>query len=203
MVKTFIIAAALVGSAMAACPNGCSGNGICGANDKCSCYQNWQGPDCSLRTCTYSLAWADTADGTNQAHYYAECSNKGVCDRKTGECKCFDGYDGKACERTLCPGNCNNRGRCVKQEQLAYEASKTYSAPWDANKHVGCVCDLGARGPDCSLEECPSGGDVLLGKGNNFGRDCSGRGICDYSSGLCKCFQGYFGTRCQSQTILS
>jgi hypothetical protein len=56
MVKTFIIAAALVGSAMAACPNGCSGNGICGANDKCSCYQNWQGPDCSLRTCTYLLA---------------------------------------------------------------------------------------------------------------------------------------------------
>merc|ERR1712146_752271 len=59
----------------------------------------------------------------------------------------------------------NNRGRCVKQEQLAYEASKTYSSPWDALKEVGCVCDLGARGPDCSLEECPSGSDVLLGKG--------------------------------------
>merc|ERR1719198_811100 len=87
-----------------------------------------------------------------------------MCDRKTGECKCFDGYDGKACERTVCPSNCNNRGRCVKQEQLVYEASKTYSAPWDANKHVGCVCDLGARGPDCSLEECPSGSDVLLGR---------------------------------------
>merc|ERR1719502_978898 len=102
-----------------------------------------------------------------------ECSNKGLCDRKTGECKCFDNYDGKACERTVCPGNCNGRGRCIKQEQLAYEASKTYSEPWDALKHVGCVCDLGARGPDCSLEECPSGSDVLLGKGNNFGRDCS------------------------------
>merc|ERR1711924_432644 len=59
---------------------------------------------------------------------------------------------------------------------------KTYSEPWDALKEVGCVCDLGARGPDCSLEECPSGSDVLLGKGNNFGRDCSGRGLCDYSS---------------------
>merc|ERR1711918_277230 len=80
---------------------------------------------------------------------------KGMCDRKTGECKCFDGYDGKACERTVCPSNCNGRGRCIKQEQLAYEASKTYSEPWDALKHVGCVCDLGARGPDCSLEECP------------------------------------------------
>merc|ERR1719311_1533641 len=141
--------------------------------------------------------------GNDKAHASKECSNRGTCDRKTGECKCFDGYDGKACERATCPGNCNNRGRCVKQEQLAYEASKTYSAPCDANKHVGCVCDLGARGPDCSLEECPSGSDVLLGKGNNFGRDCSGRGICDYSSGLCKCFQGYFGTKCQSQTILS
>ena len=82
--KTAILFA-LVGLASAACPNGCSGNGICGANDKCSCFQNWQGPDCSLRTCPYSLAWADTADGTNSAHYYAECSNKGVCDRKTGE----------------------------------------------------------------------------------------------------------------------
>merc|ERR1719375_1833492 len=94
--------------------------------------------------------------GNDKAHASKECSNRGTCDRKTGECKCFDGYDGKACERATCPGNCNNRGRCVKQEQLAYEASKTYSSPWDANKHVGCVCDLGARGPDCSLEECPS-----------------------------------------------
>ena len=72
--------------------------------------------------------------------------------------------DGKACERTVCPSNCNGRGRCIKHEQLAYEASKTYSEPWDALKHVGCVCDLGARGPDCSLEECPSGSDALLGK---------------------------------------
>merc|ERR1719272_2125092 len=81
----------------------------------------------------------------NGAHAKVECSMKGSCDRKTGECKCFDGYDGKACERTVCPSNCNGRGRCVTQEQLAYEASKTYSEPWDATKHVGCVCDLGAR----------------------------------------------------------
>merc|ERR1719465_17971 len=65
-----------------------------------------------------------------------------MCDRKTGECKCFEGYDGKACERSVCPSNCNNRGRCIIQEQLAYEASKTYSEPWDALKEVGCVCDL-------------------------------------------------------------
>ena len=34
------------------------------------------------------------------------------------------------------------------------------------------------------------------------GRDCSGRGLCDYDSGLCKCFSGYYGTKCQIQTVL-
>jgi len=127
-IRTFAVAA-LVGSAMAACPNGCSGNGICGANDKCSCYQNWQGPDCSLRTCTYSLAWADTADGTNQAHYYAECSNKGVCDRKTGECKCFDGYEGKGCRRSTCPEGCSGHGTCEYIDELAVDFEDRRTGP--------------------------------------------------------------------------
>merc|ERR1719174_3249094 len=121
-----------MGSAIAACPNGCSGNGICGANDKCSCYQNWQGPDCSLRTCTYSLAWADTADGTNQAHYYAECSNKGVCDRKTGECKCFDGYEGKGCRRSTCPEGCSGHGTCEYIDELAVDFYNRRGGPVNA-----------------------------------------------------------------------
>ena len=203
------IALALLVAVTAYCPNGCSGHGSCGNNDKCACYTRpknsdpaWTEHDCSVRTCPKSSAWVDYATADNGAHAKVECSMKGMCDRKTGECKCFDGYDGKACERTVCPSNCNNRGRCIKQEQLAYEASKTYSEPWDALKHVGCVCDLGFRGPDCSLQECASGPDVLRGDGNSKGRDCSGRGICDYSAGLCKCFVGYYGTRCQYQTIL-
>merc|ERR1711924_280652 len=106
-----------------------------------------------------------------------ECSNKGTCDGKSGECDCFDNYDGIACERTICPNDCNGRGICYTQKQLAAEAGKTYTTPWDAMKHVGCVCDLGFRGPDCSLQECASGPDVLRGDGNSKGRDCSGRGI--------------------------
>merc|ERR1719240_162380 len=153
----FFLALALVIGSMAYCPNGCSGHGSCGNNDKCTCYTRpknndpaWTEHDCSARTCPKEMAWADSATADNKAHMMVECSNKGLCDRKTGECKCFDNYDGKACERTVCPNNCNGRGRCVTQEQLAYEASKTYSEPWDSLKHVGCVCDLGARGPDCS-----------------------------------------------------
>ena len=91
----------------------------------------------------------------------------------------------------------------MTQRQLAEEAGQTYTAPWDANKHVGCVCDLGRRGPACSLIECPSGPDVLGGDGADQGRDCSGRGICDYLKGHCNCFKGYAGAMCQYQSTLS
>lgn len=33
------------------------------------------------------------------AHWYVECSNKGLCDRKSGVCKCFAGYEGTSCQR--------------------------------------------------------------------------------------------------------
>jgi len=29
------------------CPNGCSGRGVCGAYDMCTCYKNYMGGDCS------------------------------------------------------------------------------------------------------------------------------------------------------------
>ena len=97
------------------------------------------------------VAWVGAVVNANDAHPTVECSNKGTCDRSTGECVCFANYEGIACERTVCPNNCNNAGICFTQNQLANEASRTYVTPWDADKHVGCVCDLGRRGPDCSL----------------------------------------------------
>ena len=138
----------------------------------------------------------------NDAHPVVECANKGVCDRKSGECVCFSNYEGIACERTVCPNRCSDAGVCFTQSQLAAEAGATYTTPWDAEKHVGCVCDIGRRGPDCSLIECPSGPDVMKGSGNEAGRDCSGRGLCDYTQGTCNCFHGYYGTKCEYQTVL-
>lgn len=40
---------------------------------------------------------------THSAHDYMECSNKGLCDRISGECECLPGYDGAACQRASCP----------------------------------------------------------------------------------------------------
>jgi len=195
-------------SVSAYCPNGCSGHGSCGANDKCTCYNRidgdaaWTFPDCSGRTCPTNAAWVGSVVNANDLHPVVECSNRGSCDRSSGECQCFTNYEGIACERAVCPNGCSQAGICFTEEQLAAEASRTYSTPWDAEMQLGCICDLGRRGPDCSLLECPSGSDVLKGYGNAEGRDCSGRGLCDYTTGTCSCFNGYYGTKCEFQTVL-
>merc|ERR1719230_1679823 len=85
------------------CENGCSGHGSCVVNQNCLCYTGmdgepeWTGPDCSLRTCPRDYAWVGDVVNANDLHPWAECSNRGSCDRKTGICSCYPGYDAVGC----------------------------------------------------------------------------------------------------------
>merc|ERR1719502_2382497 len=186
--------------------------------------QNYQGNDCSERTCYFGIAHVDTpkgdlnADGmvsgplttvitgsevypwgtteqypnadANEGHFYMECSNKGICDRKSGECDCFDGYTGTACSRAACPNDCSGHGTCESIKELAemrsydtnehdvsttrvagsanhhgYDASieESYSYNlWDQDKTMGCKCDPVYYGADCSLKKCKYGVDPLF-----------------------------------------
>jgi len=147
--------AAVIAMGMAACPNHCSGRGTCGSDDVCSCYSRYQGPDCSERKCKMNIAWVD--GDVASPHEYAECSNRGVCDRETGECMCQDGFDGAACQRLKCPNDCSGHGTCEYIGDLGSYASSNF----DATKIQGCKCDGGWEGYDCSLRMCPRGDDPL------------------------------------------
>ena len=68
-----------------------------------------------------------------------------------------------------CPGsgNCNGHGKCMNlREVAAYKDDYTYPyantyTKWDADMMVGCVCDHGYTGYDCSERECNRGQDPV------------------------------------------
>lgn len=182
----------------------------------------WTGADCSLKTCSRGVSWtkahpktgskatgknancvdmAGDGEGAVLHMDFAECSDAGLCNRDTGVCECFVGYEGSACQRTSCVNDCSNHGTCQSNIKFSEDGSiagsdHSYLNAWDSGIHYGCKCDAGYRGYDCSQKECPSESDPLGHKGNSQGKDCSNRGICDYTSGLCQCFRGYTGVAC-------
>ena len=101
----------------------------------------------------------------NTAHAYAECANKGICDRTAGVCGCFPGYEGSACQRASCPsssaGYCSGHGTCQSIAKITSGAYQNVYDLWDEGATMGCVCDAGYKGADCSLKECKSGVDPL------------------------------------------
>ena len=88
-------------------------------------------------------------------------------------CECRDGFTGWACDRLKCPHNadnqeCSGHGLCYTMREAAaeYDGYRFMSQPttydlWDADMAMGCVCDEGWQGYDCSERECPTGDDPL------------------------------------------
>ena len=168
MFKTVVASALLIAGAQARCPSDCSGKGKCGEHDLCTCYPGYQGLDCSERTCFFGRAWGDVVKGEGLAHDYAECSGNGECDRKTGECTCFDGFTGDACRYSVCPNSCSGHGTCEFISEIATDSTIQYGSHadrgydlWDAKKSRFCKCDAYWSGADCSARMCPKGNDPL------------------------------------------
>jgi hypothetical protein len=127
---------------------------------------------------------------SQEGHFYMECSNKGMCNRDDGTCECFPGYEGSACQRASCPNDCSGHGTCETIKELAEDredgdlsigayAMNGYASGhagigdlsgigdityelWDKTLTMGCKCDPGFMGPDCSMKLCRYGIDPLF-----------------------------------------
>jgi hypothetical protein len=172
----------------AGCDNQCSGHGVCGTRGVCECYDNWgmghsrDSGDCSERICPFEFAWVDKPNQLGLHHQYAECSARGICDRGSGDCECFPGYEGKACQRTTCPNDCSGHGQCAYIEDMPFAPShmdgpgRGYSYDdepvtfnyngWDEMKTRGCVCDPEYGDVDCSKRLCQHATDVMDNRDN-------------------------------------
>jgi len=186
------ILASLFASAQAGCDNACSGHGVCTLDGVCQCYDNWgmglshDSGDCSDRICPYEIAWIDTPDANGQRHKYQECAGRGICNRQSGDCECFPGYEGKGCQRAVCPNSCSGHGQCKYIQDMPYQESPydyfnnawgvgstssdflpqdAHTFPsykgWDVEKTRGCVCDPEWGDFDCSKHMCPYGTDIM------------------------------------------
>jgi len=158
-----------------ACPNDCSGHGRCSQENACICDTNWAtAPDCSLAVCPSGYSWNGKPLHADTAHQSTECSNAGICNRGTGLCSCYDGFEGLACDRISCPNNCGEHGKCMTmgnvyklygtefstQTVFLPNATTVYSS-WDAEKLSMCYCDIGYTGSACEMRMCPKGDDPL------------------------------------------
>lgn len=163
----------------------CSDAGMCDrSSGECQCLEGYEGAACQRTSC------AGSGGG-------ASCSGHGQCQSNIEFSK-----DGSLA-RAMTGGDTTDGYFNMKEDTDQVDPRKTYLKAWDSGIHFGCKCDLGYRGEDCSMVECPSGTDPLGWYGNESGEDCSGRGICDYGSGECDCFAGYTGVDCATVEALA
>lgn len=151
-----------------------------------------------------------SASATNE---FMECSNRGLCDRSTGVCRCFSGFSSS---NGL--GNIGNRGDCgyyvnstvanggLLQTCPRNTANLVCSGNGICNNNTfACSCSTGYGGPDCSQKTCYSsntwfGSIVTTGNRAISRSPCSGVGDCDGASGTCTCGGSWLifgGSTCQ------
>jgi len=203
-----------LGYVSAECPNACSGHGQCGSHDMCTCERNWQGADCSLRTCPFGLAHVDTPKGDLDAsNAITDAATDVITGSTVYPLGTTEAYPKMAdTTGTVLPNTahaymeCSNKGKCSRETGM-------------------CNCMKGYDGVSCQRASCPGTPSPYTrsyGSSERKSPDtttnsglCSGHGTCESIAELsaldnnnvyelwdkdlsmgCKCDPGYTGADC-------
>lgn len=176
----------------------CSSNGRCNRDTgKCLCFHGFSGSACDKQTCPGT----PTCSGRGQCLPMSVLAtrtdsiplqtNSTYYSRKRVNGSNYEAWDSEFGHKCLCDSSWIV-GLESNQTQLAeyfganceYRRCPTGDDPSTASDET-----------DCYGISQTSGGGVGLA-GNLCHIDCSNRGLCDFSTGVCKCFPGYQGANC-------
>ncbi|EFC44302.1 predicted protein [Naegleria gruberi] len=155
----------------------CSSNGLCIAENNCSCFDGYYGDNCDFPICFGSY---------NQTE---SCSGQGVC-IAANSCRCNSGFKGEDCSVITCNGKSEEEGGCTHHGSCV-----GHVCVCDGNfEGVSCSrCKAGFNGSNCDIPIC----NGLLSTNKAV---CSSRGTCDVGLSLmpeCNCTNGYSGLNCE------
>jgi len=184
-----------------ACPDDCSGHGTCRSNRDFA--YDWA---IAKTTQIQSDKTGDKFTELFKETYFASYDDAWDTDMHYG-CKCDAGYRGPSCALVECPSAADPLDdKCTKTTTIT-DYQLQYDAPFGgAGWEQAYSLDKGKAGEQDELANSDYNRQYVLDSngrkvygcyGAMSGQDCSGRGICDYSSGTCKCFSGYAGTACE------
>jgi len=202
-----VLAAAAIGAANAECPNACSGHGTCGANDACSCYDNWMGGDCSQRVCPFGLAFVDTPRG-DLNHDGSVDQGDSVLDGR-GNAAVDEVWQGSTADVAHFYTECSGKGSC---DRAAGTCSCFDGYSGSSCQRTSCPNDCSGHGACFTLREIAAGensGGSTTGRNyrvtdSSFGQTTSEGVSTSFSYNLwdadknqaCVCDKGYFGPDC-------
>ncbi|CAG9335039.1 unnamed protein product [Blepharisma stoltei] len=210
------------------CQNNCNDNGKCEISTKsCICYDNFEGPDCSV-TNPPKISSISTPENTTNPILLQEnfelhgncpsnCRNRGVCEND--KCICLPEYFGVSCEFRHCPyscgseqsrGSCNHKtGKCDCFENFGGENCE-FACPYGCPDGFKCTGDYTCNCEGCELPKyslnCNEQG-TLVGEECHClpgfcGKFCDAKcpdcsGHGKYKGSCCECDDGYFGANCE------
>jgi len=181
----------------------CSDKGMCDrTSGKCACFPGFTGDACQRLACPTSTMGQECSG-------HGRCQSMKVMATMTNALPLSAATTYTGAEATT-----------TWDEEMSYGC--VCDSGWTVGLASGQTQEPEYFGHDCSMRHCPTGdspttadneldcnGKVAAGgvgtgaAGNLCHVDCAGKGLCDYETGACECFKGFWGANCANTDALA